>query len=187
MSLHQVADIERLFNQTFLATENTCLKSGYEEPLYLPAAAPHPLADKHYHQILTSRDYYASCLHEIAHWCIAGAKRRRQIDYGYWYEADGRSVAEQERFARVEARPQALEWILAKSAGFRFRYSLDNISLDTADCQPFIDAIYRNVQLWLEQSIPPRAQLLCSALADFYQQSSTYLDADNYQYEELYT
>lgn len=182
---HRVADIERLFNQTFYRTENTRLQSGFAEPLYIPANSPHTLA-KDYHQILTTKDYYASCLHEIAHWCIAGVERRQQIDYGYWYEADGRSVAEQERFAQVEAKPQALEWILAKSAGFKFRYSLDNVAVDASICQPFIEAIYQQLHVWLTHSIPPRAQLLCQVLADYYQQSS-YLNTGDYQYQELYT
>ncbi|GAM69307.1 transporting ATPase [Vibrio sp. JCM 19236] len=25
-------------------------------------------------------------MHEIAHWCVAGPKRRLLEDFGYWYE-----------------------------------------------------------------------------------------------------
>ncbi len=53
--------------------------------------------------------FYASALHEIAHWCIAGENRCQQVDYGYWYEPNGRSEERQFEFEKVEVKPQALE------------------------------------------------------------------------------
>ena len=80
--------LRALFDGLFLASENTCLLQGGAEPVYLPADADHPQ-----NRIVFRLDYAASALHEIAHWCIAGAARRRLIDYGYWYSPDGRDSA----------------------------------------------------------------------------------------------
>ena len=72
-------------------------------------------------------DYLNSCLHEAAHWCIAGKDRRLQDDYGYWYRPDGRNGSEQEEFFRAEVAPLALEWAFATASGEPFRVSLDNL------------------------------------------------------------
>lgn len=182
---HRIEDMQRLFDSTFATSEQTVLRFGFDEPLYLPAGAKHPLADPDYHQVLTSHDYFASSLHEISHWCIAGVQRRLEIDYGYWYEADGRSLEQQENFALVEAKPQALEWILAKACGFKFRFSLDNLNAsDQSSSAPFAQAIYQALGMWLNRGLPNRAVLFCQVLADFYQQRD-YLTADNYRLEEL--
>jgi elongation factor P hydroxylase len=66
------------------------------------------------------KDYLASALHEVAHWCLAGVERRKLEDYGYWYSPDGRSRGEQSAFENVEARPQALEWILSDTCNSCF-------------------------------------------------------------------
>ena len=77
---------------------------GDDEPLYLPA-------DKNftYHQIIFAHGYYASALHEISHWCMAGKQRRLLEDFGYWYMPDGRDVDQQKTFEQVEIKPQAKE------------------------------------------------------------------------------
>src|SRR3546814_2809228 len=49
----------------------------------------------------------------VAHWCLAGAARRRQDDYGYWYAADGRDLEQQHLFEQVEVKPQALELLFS--------------------------------------------------------------------------
>ena len=79
------ATLIELFDREFLATENTRLEGGGEEPVYLPADAR--CAN---HRIVFRHDYAASALHEVAHWCIAGSARRKLHDYGYWYAPDGR-------------------------------------------------------------------------------------------------
>ena len=77
---HQYQDIIKIFNDTFFASFNTKLELGGDEPIYLPADAGTP-----HHRIIFARGFYASALHEIAHWCVAGPKRRLLEDFGYWY------------------------------------------------------------------------------------------------------
>ena len=57
-----------------------------------------------------------SALHEVAHWCIASAGRRRCRDYGYWYIPPPRDATAQTEFFAVEARVQALERRLVPEA-----------------------------------------------------------------------
>lgn len=60
---------------------------------------------------------------------VSGGKERRKLeDFGYWYEPDGRSEERQRDFEKVEVKPQALEWILATAAGFRYFASADNLN-----------------------------------------------------------
>ena len=63
----------------------------------LPAQQPGAL-----NRIVFTHDYFASALHEVAHWCVAGPERRRLTDYGYWYAPDGRTEKQQMEFERVE-------------------------------------------------------------------------------------
>jgi elongation factor P hydroxylase len=114
--------------------------------------------------------YYASALHEIAHWCVAGPERRRLEDFGYWYEPDGRSAKVQAEFERVEIRPQAYEWILAQSAGFAFNVSCDNLNGDfEPDRLVFMAKVRQEVEGILTNGLPYRVELLSSALRRFYQ------------------
>lgn len=129
------SDLERLFNFTFEAL-GCQLRGGAAEPLYTPrpnAAEPDVI---HY-----TRDYFASALHEVAHWCIAGAERRREVDYGYWYAPDGRTAAQQQAFERVEVKPQALEWLFNLCCGHRFRISADNLEAGVSASATFVAAV----------------------------------------------
>ncbi len=112
--------LELLFEQVFLSHWHTRLLGGAAEPEYYPSKQG--LAEIHYRA-----DYVRSALHEVAHWCIAGTERRKQHDYGYWYQPDGRSADQQKEFFRVELKPQALEWVFSLAAGVRFEPSLDNL------------------------------------------------------------
>ena len=85
--------LEFVFNQCFAATEHTQLRGGAEEPLYQPASGAGGM-----HLLFYREDYFASALHEIAHWCIAGSARRRMVDFGYWYAPDGRDAQQQAAF-----------------------------------------------------------------------------------------
>ena len=107
-----IEDLIRIFNGLFLQSLNTELVIGDDEPIYLPADDEYS-----HHRIVFAHGFFASALHEIAHWCVAGAKRRTLVDFGYWYKPDGRTAAEQAEFERVEVQPQAYEWILSESAG----------------------------------------------------------------------
>ena len=119
-------DIIALFNQTFFDAYNTKLVRGEDEPIYLPATDSVP-----YHQIVFAHGFYASAMHEIAHWCVAGPKRRLLEDFGYWYEPDGRTELVQAEFEKVEIRPQSYEWILSVSvSGVPFSVSCDNLNGD---------------------------------------------------------
>ncbi|MDI8993212.1 elongation factor P hydroxylase, partial [Salmonella enterica subsp. enterica serovar Anatum] len=46
----------------------------YLNKIYLPADAQVP-----YHRIVFAHGFYASALHEISHWCIAGKARRELV------------------------------------------------------------------------------------------------------------
>jgi|SRR5690625_1809758 len=150
-----VARLIELFNQGVGQRHGTRLVRGGEEPVYLPADARYS-----HHRIVFAHGYFASALHELAHWCIAGAARRQQVDYGYWYCPDGRTPAQQREFERVEARPQALEWIFSRAADQPFRISIDNLAGHPTDPAPFRTAVCREVRRWCEEGLGERARLL---------------------------
>jgi elongation factor P hydroxylase len=161
---HDSNHLIAIFNAQFQSRYRTRLVSGANEPLYQPAAN-----DLEYHQLTFKDDYFASALHEIAHWCIAGPSRRQRIDYGYWYHPDGRDRLQQERFEEVEVKPQALEWMLSVAAGFRFRVSSDNLIADVTDQSRFKDKIYQQATIYLQQGLPRRASQFMQALSEFYE------------------
>ena len=148
-----------LFNTLFADRYDTCLVAGGQEPIYLPAQRP-----EQPHEIIFTHDYPASALHEVAHWCIAGLGRRQQIDYGYWYLPDGRDGSAQARFEAVEARPQALEWLFAETAGIHFCPSVDNLASENQDVGRFTAAIQREKADMRKRSIPSRAHIFLQAL-----------------------
>lgn len=161
----QAADLIRIFNELFLADYNTELVAGRDEPIYLPADGEHP-----HHRIVFAHGFFASALHEIAHWCVAGAQRRQLVDFGYWYKPDGRSAAEQAEFERVEVLPQAYEWILSVSAGHRFHFSADNLAAGLGASEAFMRQVYERVLALLERGLPERPERLSAALRHFYRQ-----------------
>ena len=73
-AIESCAELCQIFDALFLATENTRLLPGGEEPVYLPADASCA-----HDRIVFRHDYVASALHEIAHWCIAGAARQLRL------------------------------------------------------------------------------------------------------------
>ena len=173
MSLsHQYQHLIRLFDALFFQDYNTRLIKGAGEPIYLPA-------DEHctYHRVEFAHGYYASALHEIAHWCIAGERRRQQEDYGYWYCADGRNQQQQSAFENVEIKPQALEWAFCVAAGKSFQVSTDNLDGVEPDRLTFQTRVYQQVKVYLESGFPTRAQQFILALQDFYQREALTLDA----------
>lgn len=161
---HNYQDLIEIFNQTFFADYNTKLELGGDEPIYLPADSQTP-----YHRIIFARGFYASALHEIAHWCVAGPERRLLEDFGYWYEPDGRTAEVQAAFEQVEVRPQAYEWILALSAGFPFNVSCDNLHGDfEPDRLGFMHKVHAQVMDILQAGLPVRVKMLSYALRAFY-------------------
>jgi elongation factor P hydroxylase len=160
---HVVDDLIRIFNQCFEKDYETRLEKGENEPWYLPKTSDYP-----FHRILFAHGFFSSALHELAHWFIAGSGRRMLIDYGYWYEPDGRSEDQQRLFERVEVKPQAIEWILSKSCDYRFQFSLDNLNGDVGDTSKFREAVAAQATLYTFQGLPARAEHFRKALCDFY-------------------
>lgn len=173
------ASLITLFDQCFVGPLNTRLVKGGDEPVYLPATA-----DCLNHRVIFAHGFFSSALHEIAHWCLAGEQRRQQLDYGYWYEPDGRSVQQQRDFEVVEVKPQALEWVLSKSCGHRFRISADNLGGEATDPQAFKRAVYKQVADYCRQGLPARAETLRQALVGYYGVHST-LAFSSYSLTEL--
>lgn len=162
---HTPEEIISIFNHTFSDSFNTRLIRGEDEPIYLPAD------DKvNYHRIIFAHGYFASAMHEIAHWCVAGPERRLLEDFGYWYEPDGRTAEVQAEFEKVEIRPQAYEWILSVSAGFPFSVSCDNLNGDfEPDRLSFMNKVHKEVMMILQHGLPHRVSMLSEALQDYYQ------------------
>ncbi|HIF9264000.1 TPA: elongation factor P hydroxylase [Photobacterium damselae] len=161
---HDYHDLIKLFNRTFLNSLNTELLLGGDEPIYLPANE-----DRKHHQIIFARGYFASAMHELAHWCIAGPERRLLEDYGYWYEPDGRTEQIQAEFEKVEVKPQAVEWILSASCGFPFQVSCDNLSGSfEPDRVAFTLTVREQVDVYLQHGMPERAKILSDTFREFY-------------------
>jgi elongation factor P hydroxylase len=168
MALPSVSDtfcclrLQSVFDDCFSYTFRTRLFGGAKEPLYQPAQAPND-----YYALYYRGDYFASALHEVAHWCIAGAERRQQLDFGYWYAPDGRSGEEQQAFESAECKPQALEWFFSQACGYRFRVSADN--LDRAeDAMPdttmFQSCVLEQALYWQRVGLPERADMFFDSL-----------------------
>lgn len=157
-------DLIQIFESTFLSDFNTQLVCGTDEPIYLPADN-----DVSYHRIIFAHGFYASALHELAHWLVAGEKRRLLEDYGYWYEPDGRSAAQQTEFEKVEIVPQAIEWAVALSCGFKFDVSADNLSGIEIDRFAFKHKVYQQLLGYLDNGFSPRTTQLINACSTFYQ------------------
>ncbi len=167
------------FHFLFEAPYRTRLCGGAEEPLYRPAGA-----EGGHHSIIFTRDYLSSALHEIAHWCIAGPKRRLQEDYGYWYAPDGRDTGQQRLFETVEVKPQALERIFSFACGQVFRVSADNLQGGCGASAAFKTAIHAQTLFYCQNGLPERAAQLTQALAEAFQVSAP-CDPQVYQREQL--
>lgn len=165
---HHCDDLIVIFNRLFAAPNNTILEKGGDEPLYQPAGV-----DRNQHRVVFRHDYFASALHEIAHWCIAGTKRHAQIDYGYWYAPDGRTQQQQRSFEQVEVKPQALEWIFSAAASYKFTVSNDNLTAGEASNHAFEHAVHQQVLKYGEQGLPSRAESFRLGLAQFYGSNAT--------------
>ena len=154
LDAHQVM---RLFNQEFAESDTTELIGGAAEPYYEPGSL---------NRIYFRADYVRSALHEIAHWCVAGRRRRQLADYGYWYSPDGRSAAQQQAFFAVEARPQAIERCFCDAIGIAFSPSVDNVGAQIKPRQ--LCRFEARIQEWCDQfertGLPSRAARFITAL-----------------------
>ncbi|CAM4221644.1 elongation factor P hydroxylase [Vreelandella rituensis] len=161
-----LTDLVALFDGLFAERFNTRLIRGAEEPLYRPADDGHT-----YHQVIFARGFYASALHEISHWCIAGKHRRKLEDYGYWYLPDGRDAEQQIAFENAEIAPQALEYLFTQACGRPFHVSVDNLGGDTqVDRDGFQKRVMARVERYEREGLPLRAKVFRDALNAYYQQ-----------------
>lgn len=152
-------DLIALFNCLFLS-QNVILVRGDDEPEYFAATKLQPA------RIVFAHGFFASALHELSHWCIAGQKRRKLNDFGYWYAPDGRSEAQQAAFEQVEIKPQALECLFTLSCLRHFQVSQDNLFADfDTSSSTFAADVYKQVQSYLiaPELIPKDAQTLLRA------------------------
>ncbi len=69
---HHYQQLIDLFDSCFAEEFNTRLVKGDDEPIYLPADDDTP-----YHRIVFAHGFFASALHEISHWCVAGKSAPR--------------------------------------------------------------------------------------------------------------
>lgn len=178
--MHHYHDLIELFNQCFEKSENTRLVKGQSEPIYLPA-------DQHvdYHRIVFANGFFASGLHEIAHWCIAGKQRRLLEDYGYWYCPDGRNQQQQAEFEQVEIKPQAIEWAFSLAAKLPFQVSTDNLNGVQPDRLAFQHKVREQLEYYQVNGFPPRALVMIKALAGFYQVSLQSVISPDAKYQRL--
>ncbi len=159
--MHHASDLINLFERCFTAEFHTVLEGGADEPFYQPGTTETPS------RIIFTRDYFASALHEVAHWCVAGEERRKLPDYGYWYAPDGRSPEQQAEFERVEIKPQALEWLFSKACGAPFRVSADNLNSGLGASAEFKSNIAAQARLYCT-ALPYRPARFVATLSDFY-------------------
>lgn len=162
--MHHYQDLISIFNQCFAAEYNTRLVKGTDEPIYLPA-------DDHreYHALFFAHGFFSSALHECSHWLIAGDARRKLVDFGYWYNPDGRTAEQQALFQQVEVKPQAIEWILSVAAGHPFRVSIDNLNGAESDTAAFKKAVHAQVGEYCLNGLSARMHQFRQALCTFYQ------------------
>lgn len=150
--------LEKTFHDVFFYAYKTYLVGGFDEPFYLAQD------ESGNAQIQYRDDYASSALHEVSHWCVAGAERRQKDDFGYWYAADGRTLEQQKEFEQFEVLPQAYECIFHWSCGLEFDVSVDNLGLPDYDPSPFREAVLEQVKLLLQTNLPERVHQYSSAL-----------------------
>lgn len=147
------------FNRIFRGSEETILVGGADEPYYEPGSP---------NIIYFREDFIRSALHEVAHWCVAGATRRTLPDYGYWYAPDGRDDAQQAAFYGVEVKPQAVEQAFCMAVGIPFKVSVDNLSVSLSDpaIASFAVAVEGEFGRMMTNGLPNRAEAFRQALSD---------------------
>ncbi len=152
--------IARAFNGAFGASHRTLLFGGGAEPLYVPADAQQPA------RIVFTRDYAASALHEAAHWCLAGAARRRLPDYGYAYVPGPRTAPQREAFFAAECDVQALEALFADVCAVRFVVSADDFAAPHEELAAFERRVLARLADRRRTGLAGRAAVFRNALVE---------------------
>ena len=150
----------QLFN-TLFTNQQVILVRSEGEPEYFPAQDNEPA------RIEFAHGFFASALHELSHWCLAGDARRQLPDFGYWYAPDGRTEAQQQAFERVEIKPQALECLFTLACGRNFQVSQDNLFADfDTSSSTFANDVYQQVESYIAKpyTLPRDAKTLLTAL-----------------------
>ena len=155
-------EIAGCFNVSLGRRHRVRLLGGATEPFYLPGA-PDRCG---WALIRYTRDFAASALHELAHWCIAGQRRRRLPDYGYWYHPPPRDPAVRDAFAAVEVPVQALESVFADACGLEFRVSIDDLSGTPDFARSFERRVAAHRRCMASTLLPPRAGELLQILTN---------------------
>ncbi|MGO1249983.1 elongation factor P hydroxylase [Psychrobacter sp.] len=150
----------QLFN-TLFSDQQIVLSRSDGEPEYFPIQNGMPA------RIEFAHGFFASALHEISHWCIAGEARRRLPDFGYWYAPDGRTEKQQQAFERVEIKPQALECLFTLACNRSFEVSQDNLFADfDTSSSTFAEDVYLQAKEYIlkPHTIPRDAKVILHAL-----------------------
>lgn len=147
-----------MLKQIFEATFDVLIVGGSDEPFYQAASKNSPAT------VYYKNNYPRSLLHEMAHYCLAGQKRRQLDDYGYWYAPCGRSAEQQQAFEKVETRPQALEKAFCHILGLPFCPSLDDFSGNGAS-KLFLTNLQHHYQQ-IMAAPPPLAKKALNALSN---------------------
>lgn len=147
------------FEGCFYAEYQTRLEAGAEEPFY---RAPKGGQDGMIH---FRHNYLRSALHESAHWCLAGLKRLKLDDWGYWYEPDGRNLEQQSLFYKVEVKPQAIEMAFCEALRIPFEVSVDNLGGPQGPAQDFAISVEKQHLIYKKEGFPKRAEVFREALS----------------------
>lgn len=167
----QTAWLITLFNHTFAHTHTKLIK-GNDEPEYFPAQIT-PSTAKNSAPTITQKarivfahGYFSSGLHEIAHWCIAGKKRRALPDFGYWYTPN-RDAATQAQFEQFEVAPQAIECLFTLALKRKFFVAADTFDHDSC---AFAQAVFARAErlLFGDERLPSDAQIFLLQLLRHY-------------------
>ena len=162
------AQIVTVFNQCFAQHYGVEMRGGAHEPLYVPATFAKPA------ELIFREDFPASALHEAAHWCIAGERRRQSMDFAYTYIAAPRSDKEQALFLTAELRTQSLESVFAQAANVVFNPSADNLNCDVSAFACAIAGYRAKTVRWLTVPAGKRAKQFRQALTGLKQGLSTH-------------
>lgn len=135
------------------------IRGGASEPFYQASKHNQPAI------LFFRQDFVRSLFHELAHYCLAGNKRRMFDDFGYWYQPCGRSGKEQILFELVEARPQGLEKVFCELWQVPFTPSLDNFS-ERPTSKIFLENL-ENAYIEMTTSPPVTAKYLLEGMHHF--------------------
>ena len=135
------------------------IRGGVSEPFYQAPKHDQPAI------LFFRENFVRSLFHELAHYCLAGSRRRMLDDFGYWYKPCGRSSEEQILFELAEARPQGLEKVFCELWNIRFTPSFDDFSGRPAS-KKFLEKLEEE---YIEMNInpPPTAKYFLEGMHHF--------------------